>query len=1135
MRRVFLDLCGWMAVTQVFGQTPGSAGAANSTTPASTTTSCPAAFGIYNPIVSIAPSASGSGSVSSPPSTTPTITVTQTVGGSTSPVAAGAPVVPAGAKKGGAGAAGGAAAPAPVPASTGAAKSGGASTPTQLPSSGIINLTQNVSAFDVATALSGKVTGVTLVPAGPKSLFYTIDPTKIGKAPLTVDEQFVNVTVAKVGGPTIFRTIPIAIQPSGTAKPGAGKAAAAVGGKFDILTRVLPDAVAGSDYSHKITIAHAPAGPLIWHYGPDTPKWMKFNNPPDGQIFGVPEPSAADVDRVLDQLTQLINSLPPVDYHLKVIRLPDGYTHACDILTAIGHQIPEVISMSVIDDSRILAGISGANLEVTARELTDLARELAISSVVPSPKVSSVLMQLYYDRDAVSVANAITQSFSQLKVSPVSTNATTSYADSLILADPTGSGQSDALEQARRMIALIDQPRPQITVNAWSLQFSSENQKKMRQLVPEARRFAAGYNDALERSITRGWTYLNRKVAGEPDYLDADFAEYLCAISEFQPNGTFAPKPQGKCPNGGKVGYSLGYTDIFDRVSPNLVQMMLLVMATKNASAEVTTTLNEMEDRDCSNKSDAGTGQSDARGAKTEESGRGYYRPCDGPFEPTLSCQQRDKSLYTAQFYGHSDKTAKQSDELGPNEKKEDQSATFDAWHQEQPPRYGEFECTRDRLQQLLTTSGSATTSYQGLFRGAVADFLFQNKMKAEYPDDFEPFLYPASAAKLDSALTPLTEAFNEDMQAFQQYLQNQLTYHIPKDKKLAYASNGLITVSVISGNQASVETQSLNYFPQNPTMKLENFAAQLVQGVNTATTTLNSDSKATTAVPAPSALGGTLSAIIPAIAAYSAAQPAQVTAKVGSGLSMTVTPYALSSDAGAELNVNVTYNENAAATISSDTTQAQTSDDLNSRVSEHAVTTLVRMDALKFFEISTMQSVIAREKAPYKLIDPVIELPLFDGLGVFPNWRRKPDVIYNQSVIFLQAAIMPTAADLGNSIRMQYDRVVCTDAYLTARAKTDFGPERCGHDAKEKDTLTSGPTHTNELDQVMEYHRRMVRYFSGSHADAVCNENTSSDSAEAENCVPRWSNVLPQLEDTSSSRSYPVTKASPHPSAPTQ
>jgi len=220
--------------------------------------------------------------------------------------------------------------------------------------------------------------------------------------------------------------------------------------------------------------------------------------------------------------------------------------------------------------------------------------------VPPAPKVTSVLTQLYYDRDAVSVANAISQSFSQLKVSPVSANPLTSYADSLIIADPTGTGRSGiALNQARRMIAQIDQPRPQITVNAWSLQVSSEDQKRMRQLVPEARRFAAGYNDALERSIGRAWSYLNEQVGTTPNYLNTEFAAYLCAIAEHPDpsvgHGPFHPISKGKCPVDLNLAYSLGYTDIFDRESPNLVQLMLLVMATNDPHGEAQRTLDQME------------------------------------------------------------------------------------------------------------------------------------------------------------------------------------------------------------------------------------------------------------------------------------------------------------------------------------------------------------------------------------------------------------------------------------------------------------------------------------------------------------------------------------------------------------
>jgi len=202
------------------------------------------------------------------------------------------------------------------------------------------------------------------------------------------------------------------------------------------------------------------------------------------------------------------------------------------------------------------------------------------------------------------------------------------------------------------------------------------------------------------------------------------------------------------------------------------------------------------------------------------------------------------------------------------------------------------------------------STSAVGQFRAAVANYLFHNKMMAEYPNDFEAFLFPQSAASLDAVLTPIVDAFNQDLEALQQHLQTELTKDVPQDKHLHYTSNGLVSVKVVSGNQAMVQTQSLNYFPQNPTMKLEDFAKALAAGeTSTATTPM---------------LAGTLSSVVSAIGAYSTAKPAQVTAKVGSGLALTVTPYTLSSARGAELAVNVKYNENAASTISSDTTQSR-------------------------------------------------------------------------------------------------------------------------------------------------------------------------------------------------------------------
>jgi hypothetical protein len=742
--------------------------------------------------------------------------------------------------------------------------------------------------------------------------------------------------------------------------------------------------------------------------------------------------AARNVEKALHSLID--QQLPQVNVHIKVLDLPNGYGHACDIITAIGHQAQGVLSLSVIDDTRILVGYDPEKLTGNLDELRQLVNDLAIPAIAPVQPVKSIAIRLYYDRDANSVASVVGSAFSELKSSAISSSSTSAFNDTVVLADPTG--DANVLSQAQRMVAQLDEPRPQLTVNAWSLQLSSDKQGQIDELVPASRRLAGGYNDTLQGAIMKGWTYLNEQIArsrsgaGDSTFLDTNFASYLCSFTIYDANhaintGTLA---QGFCPaDTTLLHYGLGYTTLFDQSPPDLLRMLIVVATARKPLETAEAVLDFME------------------------KGKIFTTPFTGHvYSDTQSsngCVRRDEDLLQG-----ADSTADLRKNL----------------LNSSPPQQLGFECTRARLEELLQANETAdtvvATSFIGQFRAAIADFLFQNKMKAEYPNDFQPFLYPASAAALDATLTPIVDAFNQDLEVLQQRLQNQLTKNVRNEKHLSYTSNGLVTVKVVSGNQAQVQTQSLNYFPQNPSFKLEDFAAALIAGASSSS---NSGSSTSTVAKAP-LLGGSVSEIISAIAAYKAAQPAQVTAKVGSGLSMTVTPYTMSSASGAELNVNVTYNENAAATISSDTTQSQANDDLNSRVSEHQVNTMVRMDALKFFEISTMQSVIARQRARWKPIDPVIEIPILDGLGY--GVRRKPQVIYNQSVIFLEATIVPTAADLGNSLLIQYDKIgkgACFDetkGSMEAHSPRDFCEAR-------KDGQ-------NLLYRIMDYHKLIVQYF---------------------------------------------------------
>jgi hypothetical protein len=768
--------------------------------------------------------------------------------------------------------------------------------------------------------------------------------------------------------------------------------------------------------------------------------------PPDASTQGLAPALAIE-----QELITAVDALPRAAIKTDVIDLPYGFQGACAIIAMIGHQVHGIVTLSALTDTRILVGYeSSPGNDQPFVDFKKLVMKLAVSTVLPAPKVQSVTMRLYYDRDAASVATSVQSAFSQLKVQSVSMNPAFTYRDAVVIADPTGMDSSNALDQARRMVAVLDEPRAQVVVNAWSLQISSDQKDAGDQLVPQARRLADGYNDALEAAVMRGWQYINRLGPGIDKSMAFDdlFTSYLCNtfMYTYSP-GTDLPTRMttssvGFCKNDPELRYALGYSTLFGRESPDLVQMMILVMATKNPNDAIRRTVNAMEDSD----DNAVPTTSDC-----------------------CSCQQADKQFYKQQMETMRQQCGTTCGVDGQDDKKNSNS-----FYKASPfyrnaaktfaPRHVAFSCIRAKLNALTASEVTPprrpeesiySSSYVGQFRAAVADYLYQNKMKAEYPNDFDPFLYPASAATLDAVLTPIVEAFNQDLQVLQQNLQEQLTSGVPTDKHLNYTSNGLISVKVVSGNQALAQTQSLNYFPQNPTLSLESLAKSLASAPS-------SD------VPL---LAGSLSSVIATTAAYAASLPKQVTAKVGSGLSLTVTPFTLSSDKGAELNVNVTYNENGAATLSSDATQSSATDDLNSRVSEHEVSTLVRMDSLKFFEISTMQSVIARQRKPWKPFDPIFELPLINTPGIVIA-RRKPEVIYNQSIIFLEASIMPTAADLGQGLIYKNDRVLIHSCH----GAKDHPLIMAAHSAQ--DFCFDPDTEQNPLDAINQYHKQMITYF---------------------------------------------------------
>jgi hypothetical protein len=367
-------------------------------------------------------------------------------------------------------------------------------------------------------------------------------------------------------------------------------------------------------------------------------------------------------------------------------------------------------------------------------------------------------------------------------------------------------------------------------------------------------------------------------------------------------------------------------------------------------------------------------------------------------------------------------------------------------------PRYLQLECVRKNLTESVFNPKGFRL---GTFRAAIADLLFQYKMTVEYPNDFQPYLFSAAASGLDTELGPIVDAFTNDLEVFQGQMSNEIEdLHAFRDKHTSYAASGIVSVKVVAGNPATVQTVTQNYFNATPPTKLGDYAAA-IKAIGTPT-----NGK----VSLPSLLTSNMTAneAVASQAAVQALSGTPVKAHIGKGLTLAATAYSLSGASGAEMDIQVESNENGAELVTASTesnlsSQTVQSDDLASRVSDHKVQSRVRVDSLKLFDLSTMQSVLARGKAPWMPVDPWLEIPVLNYVVRVP---RRPDLSFHRSFIFIDALIVPTASDLGSGISVAKDQVKIREkVFATANSLQDLGGvEMAG--------------------RIREYHRLMLNWF---------------------------------------------------------
>jgi hypothetical protein len=140
-------------------------------------------------------------------------------------------------------------------------------------------------------------------------------------------------------------------------------------------------------------------------------------------------------------------------------------------------------------------------------------------------------------------------------------------------------------------------------------------------------------------------------------------------------------------------------------------------------------------------------------------------------------------------------------------------------------------------------------------------------------------------------------------------------------------------------------------------------------------------------------------------------------TIALGRDLNLIASPVTLPGASAAELKITLESKDDAAP--QKVTPDGRSTNDTSNRVAVQSVTTNVRVDSLKLFEISTLSAELSRGRDPIALLPPLVELPYIPPILKI---SRKPSQIYHQSFAIVSATLLPTAADLLNGLRFNGD-----------------------------------------------------------------------------------------------------------------
>jgi hypothetical protein len=298
------------------------------------------------------------------------------------------------------------------------------------------------------------------------------------------------------------------------------------------------------------------------------------------------------------------------------------------------------------------------------------------------------------------------------------------------------------------------------------------------------------------------------------------------------------------------------------------------------------------------------------------------------------------------------------------------------------------------------------------IFKAALIDFLFQYKWTYEYLDDFVPYDLQRSAHVVDSLFGPIVDAFNRDLDKYVSdklaTIATEIRKSSPKES-LGLLSRGNVQVSTVSGSQAYVDGKVNNYFDITPPISLNDI--------------LNTGNQPNIASNLKNILEPKEILILQSLANIGS-RP-RIEAQVTKEAKLTITPTTLDEASSAQLDVQFDVSEpDSPETVNQKTAQK----DLLDRVAAQNVKTRVRVESLKLFQVSafTMELTHPQEGKPLPIIGwgwqgVFGSTPGLDRVFRFPPSAKTED---NRSFAIVRAVVVPTAMDLGLSLRFESDRM---------------------------------------------------------------------------------------------------------------